>query len=392
MNFKIKLAALLCAALITLCACACGNDNEVTPPEDDTIVSTETEAAEGETDTEPETDASTEEEPIEEEQPEEPQEILFYNPLTGMECDEYTAGKRPVAMMINNIKKSIPQPGIGQADIIYECIVEGGITRLMALFSKYEDLPETGSVRSSRDYYLDLAQAHDAIYSHCGGSDMAYSTISARGIDNIDGVNGSSAEAAAYWKNQQRVKSMGYEHASMTNGEKITKAISDMGFRTTLSENFDKPLNFSQTPVEMIGNDALSLNIKYSYYASSFFSYDESTGLYKKGQYNAPHIDGATNEILTFKNVIVLFATYKNTGDKYNHMILNFTGNGKGLYITDGKVKEIVWTKSDRQTPYKLFEADGSTPLLLNAGKSYIGITNLPTDVTVSDKYDFIVE
>ena len=61
---------------------------------------------------------------------------------------------------------------------MYECIVEGGYTRLMMLAMDYENLPVVGSVRSSREYYLDFAANHDAIYIHAGGSEQAYTEIS----------------------------------------------------------------------------------------------------------------------------------------------------------------------------------------------------------------------
>lgn len=319
-------------------------------------------------------------------------EVVYTNPLSGLACDEYTTTKRPVAMMINNIKKATPQLGIARADIIYECIVEGGITRLMAVFSDYETLPETGSVRSSRDYYLDLAQSHDAIYAHCGGSEIAYSTIASRKIDNIDGVNGSYAESSAYWKNKDRVRAMGYEHASMTNGENLVKSISDMKFRTTLADDFSHPLNFAKESTRFQGTDAISLQIAFSHYAKSFFSYDENEKVYLKGQFSAPHIDGETGNTLSFKNIIILYAPYKNTGDSYGHLELNFTGNGYGMYISEGQAKSIVWKKYDRQTPYSLYEQDGTTPLLLNPGKTYIGITNSSHDVTVCPDQTYIVE
>lgn len=333
-------------------------------------------------------ESETESEVIPEPEPE--PEPLFYNPTTGLPCAEEALTKRPVAMMINNLKQAIPQLGISNADIIYECIVEGGITRLMAVFSNYETLPTTGSVRSSRDYYIDLAQSHDAIYAHCGGSEEAYRIISERKIDNIDGVRGSAAEASAYWKDKDRVRNMGYEHASMTNGENISKAVSDMKFRTEISDGFSHPLSFALEETAFEGNPAKSVTVTYSgNYSKSFFSYDEEEKVYKKGQYGAAHIDANTESTLSFKNVIVFGVSYRDTGDEYHHLVMNFTGTGKGYYISNGIAKEIVWSKADRQTPYKLYEQDGTTPLLLNPGKSYIGFSNGLTSVKINETDEF---
>ena len=61
---------------------------------------------------------------------------VYYNTLTGKSgLSEEAVGKRPVAVMINNIKASLPQDGIYKADILYEILVEGGITRMMALYT-----------------------------------------------------------------------------------------------------------------------------------------------------------------------------------------------------------------------------------------------------------------
>ncbi len=357
-----------------------GTEDELPPPDDSdkTAIPDDGESADDKT-----ADDEPEEEPV----------VLFRNPLTGLPCDESFVNKRPVAMMINNIKQAIPQLGISNADIMYECIVEGGITRLMCVFSDYENLPVTGSVRSSRDYYIDIAQSHDAIYAHCGGSEDAYSTIAERHIDNIDGVRGSHTEAVAYWKDQDRVRNMGYEHASMTSGEKLADAISKLGFRTQLKDGLSHPLCFLEKETTFEGEDAKSVTVSFSgSYSRSFFAYDEEAGVYKKGQYGAAHIDANTESAVSFENLIILGVSYKDTGDTYHHLVMTFEGEGKGYYISNGKLKSIVWKKTDRQSPYSLYEADGVTPLLLNPGKSYIGLANGLSQVTHSPTIDYNIE
>ena len=388
-------ASFLCASILSGCAentdipenpdsVIAGTEDEIVPPDtaEDTTV--------------PDKAPTTLPDEIQEDKKEivdEKPELLFKNPLTGLPCDESFVNKRPVAMMINNIKQAVPQLGISNADIMYECIVEGGITRLMCVFSDYENLPVTGSVRSSRDYYIDIAQSHDAIYAHCGGSEDAYSTIAARNIDNIDGVRGSYTEASAYWKDQDRVRNMGYEHASMTNGEKLSAAISNLGFRTQLTDGFTHPLSFLDEEITFDGEDAKSVTVSFSgSYSRSFFAYDEENGVYKKGQYGASHTDANTGKAVSFENIILLSVSYKDTGDSYHHLVMTFEGEGKGYYISNGKLKNIVWKKTGRQTPYALYEADGVTPLLLNPGKSYIGLANGLSQVKYSPTTDYTIE
>lgn len=323
-------------------------------------------------------------EPVEDVQEEIEEIVLPYkNPLTGLPCAVDYSTSRPMAIMINNIKKATPQAGISCADVIYECTVEGGITRLMALVCDYENLPQIGSIRSSREYYLDIAQSHDAIYTHCGGSETAYSEINKRKIDNIDGVNGSYAESSAFWKDKERLRTMGYEHASVSNGYSLSKAVSDMKFRTQLKENFKSPLVFREEKIDISSDFASNITVKHSYYAISDFIYDVIAKTYKKSQFSAPHIDSNTERQLEFENILVLSANYYNTNDQYAHLILDFTGTGKGYYFSGGKMQKIIWKKSDVSTPYSLYCEDGVTALLLNPGKSYIAIINSLQNVTI---------
>jgi hypothetical protein len=130
------------------------------------------------TDTRPAAETEPAAEPEAEEEENEPQ---FVSPLTGLAIPEEDVGKRPVAVMLNNLKAAMPQYGVSSADIIYEVPAEGGITRMLAVFQSMEGVGRIGSVRSARPYFLDLAQGLDAIFLHAGGSEQAYSDIKTRG-------------------------------------------------------------------------------------------------------------------------------------------------------------------------------------------------------------------
>ena len=101
------------------------------------------------------------------------------NPLTGLEKEsDFHNGRSPVAVMVNNLKMSsgndaFPQWGIGSADIIYEMVTEGGITRMMAVYSDYEKMPKVGPVRSARDQHVQLMLPLGALYVHEGASIFA---------------------------------------------------------------------------------------------------------------------------------------------------------------------------------------------------------------------------
>ena len=106
-----------------------------------------------------------------------PPQQTYYSYLTGIKCTRRKQRKRPVSIIINNYKPAMPMVGISHADIIYECMVEGGITRFMMVIADYEDVPVFGSVRSSREYFIDLSRTHDTIYVHAGGNPQDYDSL-----------------------------------------------------------------------------------------------------------------------------------------------------------------------------------------------------------------------
>ena len=111
---------------------------------------------------------------------EEPYVPTDYDVLTGLPVDEPSA-LRPYACMINNIIYAQPQVGTSKAAWIYEVEAEGGITRMIAVFSDMDDIPNMGSIRSVRPYYLSIARSYDAILVHAGGSEAAYSDLASSG-------------------------------------------------------------------------------------------------------------------------------------------------------------------------------------------------------------------
>lgn len=307
----------------------------------------------------------------------------FLNPISGLECTKEIYENRPVAVMLNNIKQAMPQVGISHADIIYEVLEEGGITRLMGVFKDYKDIAELGSIRSSRDYYIDLSDAHDAIYVHCGGSTYAKAMLKERKTEDIDGLYVNN-----FYRSKSRAKTMAYEHTLMISGEGLTNAIADKGYRTTSDKA--QPLKFS-ADYKKGETDAVNIKVPFSLalsqnpYALSTFAFDKDKNAYLKGQYDTTHIDGETGEQLCFDNVITLECKQNVIpGDAYHCLAVNFTGEGKGLYAADGKIREITWKKASRTEKYTLYESDGVTELVLKPGKTYIGIVPTGTEVLYS--------
>ena len=164
-----------------------------------------------------------------------PPEPTYTNPLTGLASETDLTEARPYAVMINNIRKSTPQKGIAQADMIFEIPVEGNITRLMGIYQDFKGVDVIGSIRSARPYFIDIARGFDAIYIHAGGSDDAYALLKSSGITYIDGTNGTSA---TFFRDQQRMETMGCEHSCMLDVPTVEPYLTEKGERLTHNDGF----------------------------------------------------------------------------------------------------------------------------------------------------------
>ena len=181
-------------------------------------------------------------EDTEDEQKEDKVDPSKYNPLTGLKTKKKLLNKRPVSIMVNNIYSSLPQEGVGQADILYECLAEGGIPRLLMIVADYEKLTKVGSVRSARDYYIDYAEGYDCIFIHAGGSTYAYNTFGERGTERLDGVQGPTI-SELFYRDPERLGKYISEHTLVVNnGEKIKEAIDYYEYRTKTDKAHKNPM------------------------------------------------------------------------------------------------------------------------------------------------------
>lgn len=286
-------------------------------------------------------------------------------------------GVRPVAVMIDNETDAVlPQGGIGEAQIVYEFIVEYGATRYMALF--WDNLPAmVGPVRSSRHYFLDYLMDYDAIYAHIGWSDYAYRDLAEFEIDNIDGVT--KEAGGVYW---DLTREKNNYHDSYTSAERLKNFTSNAGYETKTTKSLPLPYNKDDLDISD-GKPAEEVFIKYSTVSSCGFYYDSNQKNYKRTRQGEFHIDRNTNETIRAKNIIVLFVKNESiVGDKYGRQELYTTGTGKGYYITNGKYEEITWRKDDRTQQTKYFNSKGQK-LTLNPGQTWIQIISPNSDVRI---------
>ena len=312
----------------------------------------------------------------------EPDPVYPYaNPLTGEGLEEDISGKRPVAVMFNNLRKALPQVGVSQADVLYEIVAEGGITRIMGVFQDLEGAGDLGSIRSARDYYVSLALGHDAIYIHAGGSPQAYDAFDSWKVTHIDFVNGPYDKM--YWRDPERRKNAGFEHSLLTSSEQV---LEQMPSRFRLEHESGYEVGWTFSPEAPSGGEAAQkLTVPFSSYKTGYFTYDAETNRYLIQQHidkqDIPYVDGGTGEPVSVSNVLVLYTDISQVkGDEAGRMSVRTTGTGGGLLLRDGQCWEITWQRDDRTDHYSFLDASGQ-PIPLAVGPSYINVVSMSAQV-----------
>lgn len=328
---------------------------------------------------------------------------------------------RPIAVMINNHNQARPyHSGLDKAQIVYEFIVEGGITRLLAVF-KDQDISRIGPVRSSRHYYLDYALENDAIYVHWGWSPQAEADIASLKVNNLNGLYD-----YGFSRDQSLIGKINLEHTAITSTDGIKEAIRKKGYRTEYNtDNVEDALvlkysaeeiNLGSVTVDLDDNsndntDSIVLNITnisliknalneaipkdnsaviankviipYSNYMTSSYTYDDVNKYYLRYANGNVHKDYITGEQYHFKNIIIL-KVENYTIDSYGRQSLKNIGSGKGYYVTNGYAKEITWHKDSRsgKTIYKYLDG---TDVIVNDGNTFIQVEPLGMNPTISE-------
>lgn len=300
------------------------------------------------------------------------------------EVQIFKGNDRSIAVMIDNHNQAWPQAGLNKAYLVYEAIVEGGETRLMALF-KGVTVDKIGPVRSSRHYFLDYALENDAIYVHYGWSPQAQYDISNLGVNNINGI---SESESSFW----RVKDKRAPHNVATSTAKILSIAERKGYKTTSTKK--SVLNYVTDEVELTdGQNAEKITIPYSYSNDVEYTYDATTKRYQRYSKGVKETDWSTGENITTKNIIITFAknSVLNDGENKDRQTLSNVGTLNGYYITNGKSIKITCEKTSRsaQTVYK--DLDGNE-IKVNDGNTYVQICPINAKVTIEGAEETVTE
>ena len=289
----------------------------------------------------------------------------------------WAGNERAIAVMIDNSSEAWPQGGLNDAAIVYEIIVEGGETRLMAVF-KGANVSKIGPVRSARHYFIDYALENDAIYTHYGWSPQAQSDIASLNINNINGITESSS---SFWRTKDKYA----PHNVATSTEKILAIAERKEYRTTSDK--ESVLNYSVEEINLEeGTEIEEVTIPYSYLQKVSYTYDSENKVFVRYARGKLQTDWSTQEQVTAKNIIITFAENYTLTDSENkgRQGLNNIGTLKGYYLTNGKYIEITCEKSSRNSQTVYRDLNGEE-IKVNDGNTFIQICPKTADVTFKE-------
>ncbi len=279
--------------------------------------------------------------------------------------------KRPVAVMINNHADARPQSGLNSADIVFEALAEGGISRFLAIF--WSETPEkVGPIRSARQYYLEWLSPFDPLYIYDGCADTTNPKTDACG--NIYAYNIKRIATIGAWRwndgvryaphNEYSSLESAWEYAEGKNWDEMPdvqtwkfkkdNALEDRGLKTKVDITFHERLNNSGM-------------------YDTVWTYDNKTNLYFKETGGKVHIDQESNTQVYTKNLIIQEVTLTPSYDEKGRIILTTIGEGKATFFIDGKITTGTWKKTTRTNRTKYYDSTGNE-IEFNRGRVWISI------------------
>lgn len=305
---------------------------------------------------------------------------------------------RPMGIMIENHESSRPQSGISSADITYEAVAEGGITRFLNIY--YCQAPvQVGPVRSARTYFLDFISEYgdSPLYVHVGGANTpgpadALSQINRYGWGSYNDMNQFSIGFPTFWRDYNRLgHATATEHTMYSTTDKLWKFAADERNLTNKDKNgtpWDKGFIPYEFKDDKASSGSQSVHIEHwSDYKEYFVDwiFDAATNTYTRKNGGAIHVDKNTNKALSAKNIVVLYMVESSANDGYEnnvHLLYRTKGTGKALVFMDGKQTKATWSKKSREDKTIITDETGEE-IKFNRGKIWFHILPLEGIVTV---------
>lgn len=318
---------------------------------------------------------------------------------TKQEADIYNT-RRPLAVMIENSEESRPQSGLSQADLVYEALAEGWITRLMGVF--YCNTPMENiilaPVRSARTYFIDWVSEYDALYNHVGGAGRCHDeTVDerAKALCQIDrfGIKDLDQFGIGYpdcYRNPDRLDHpVATEHTMVCFSDNLYKIAEKRDWTNVDDRGIPWDKNFTEWKFkdDLAESERGTTNSVKIVFARGYekydvtWEYDKTTNSYKRLIGGAPHLDLETKEQLNSKNIVIQISKITGPVDDHGHLLYQTIGTGKAIIFQDGKVIVGSWTKKSRIGRTLVYDSVGKE-ISFNRGTIWLEL--LPSEQQVT--------
>lgn len=307
-------------------------------------------------------------------------------------------GRRPLTVMIENHAEARPQSGLSKADIIYEAVAEGGITRFLAVYycdAAAEDFI-IGPVRSARTYYLDFASEYGdyPLYAHVGGANKpglsnALGQIADYGwLAKGNDMNQFSLGFPTFWRDYERLgRPVATEHTMYTTADKLYEIAHQRGLNAKDDEGNKWDEDWRSWQFKDDASDKGNINnIKFNFWSGYQeyevnWQYNQENNQYLRSSGGQAHKDLNNEEQLMAKVVVVQFMREKGPINELKHLLYTTTGTGKAIVFQDGQATQATWSKAKRQDR-TIFEDSKGKEIKFNRGPIWIEIVPLGKEVS----------
>ena len=289
--------------------------------------------------------------------------------------------RRPLGVMIENAPPARPQSGLSRADVVYEAVAEGGITRFLAMFY-CQDAGDVAPVRSARVYFLDWLSEYglNPLYSHVGGANVAgpanaLGLIRQWGWTKENDLDQFSLGFPTYWRGSDKEA----PHNVHATTQKLWEAAEKRNYtqknpdgklwsETFSAWNFKDDAKLETRPAS--GSAVVNFwNVNDDFTVE--WKYDKESNTYKRFQSGSIQKDALTDEELAPKVLIVQFAKETDLYDKEAHILYKTTGSGDAVVFQDGTAQKVTWKKTDRETRTRYYDSSGKE-ITFNRGQIWV--------------------
>lgn len=308
---------------------------------------------------------------------------------------------RPLGIMIENHEESRPQSGLSNADVVYEAVAEGGITRFLAVYY-CQDAEIVGPVRSARTYFLDFISEYGdyPLYAHVGGANTpgpadALGQIRDYGWQNYNDLNQFSIGFPVFYRDYDRLgRTVATEHTMYSSTTRLWDYAKEERGLSNVDEDgneWNEDFTFYSFKEDAKqGDRPSSQSISYSAWEGYGdylieWSYNPASNSYARSNGGSAHLDLNKNEQLSAKNVVLLFMRESRANDGYEgnlHLLYGTKGKGEAIVFQDGEEIEATWSKTNRQSHLELTDSRGQE-IELNPGLTWFSVLPLETDVEI---------